>query len=162
MIEKQIQELIEGAVDDLDLEVVRVMIMGDRNKVLQIMLDRKDETALTIDDCSKASREISAILDVEDPLEGAYHLEVSSPGIDRPLTRLKDFKRFAGEKAKIELKTKIENRRRFSGDIKAVDGDKILIEVEGEILHVAFDDILKSKLIMSDALINAASKGKEK
>ncbi len=162
MVEKQIHDLIEGAIDDLGLEVVRIMIMGDRNKVLQIMLDRKDETAITIDDCSKASREISAILDVEDPLEGAYDLEVSSPGIDRPLTRLKDFARFAGHKAKIELKTKIDDRRRFSGDLKGIDGDKICIDVEGESLKLAFDDILKSKLIMSDALINAVNKGKEK
>ncbi len=162
MIEKQIHDLIETAMEDLGFEIVRVMIMGDRNKVLQIMLDRRDETTITIDDCSKASREVSAILDVEEPLDGAYHLEVSSPGIDRPLTRLKDFKRFAGHKAKIELKTKIDDRRRFSGDLKGIDGDKILIDVEGESLQIAFDDILKSKLIMSDTLLNAVSKGKEK
>ncbi len=162
MIEKQIQELIEAAMADLGFEVVRVMIMGDRNKVLQIMLDRQDESALTIDDCALASREISALLDVEDPLDGAYHLEVSSPGIDRPLTRLKDFSRFAGEQAKIELKTKIDDRRRFSGTLKGVEDDNVLIETEGEMLTIAFDDILKSKLIMNDALMNAASKGKKK
>lgn len=162
MVEKQIYDLIEAAMDDMGFEVVRVMIMGDRNKVLQIMLDRKDETAISIDDCAKASREISAILDVEDPLDDAYNLEVSSSGIDRPLTKPKHFERFSGHKVKIELKTKIDERRRFSGELQGIDGDNILIDVEGEILHIAFDDILKSKLVMTDALINAASKGKEK
>ncbi|MFV0431584.1 MAG: ribosome maturation factor RimP [Alphaproteobacteria bacterium] len=160
MIEQQIQALIEPSMEEIDLEVVRVMVMGDRNKVLQIMLDKTDGTAITIDECSKASKVISALLDVEDPLEEHYTLEVSSPGIDRPLTRLKDFERFLGHKAKIELKTKMDDRRRFSGELKGIKDNHILIEVENEMLSIAFEDILKSKLVITDALLQASSEGR--
>ncbi|MFV0321651.1 MAG: ribosome maturation factor RimP [Alphaproteobacteria bacterium] len=160
MIEQQIQALIEPALNESGIEVVRVMIMGDRNKVLQIMLDKADESPITIDECADASKVISALLDVEDPIDGHYTLEVSSPGIDRPLTRLKDFERFAGNKIKIELKTKIDDRRRFQGDLKDVQDNLILIEVENEILTIAFEDILKSKLVLTDALLQAVNEGK--
>lgn len=160
MIEQQIQALIEPALKESGIEVVRVMIMGDRNKVLQIMLDKADESPITIDECADASKIISALLDVEDPIDGHYTLEVSSPGIDRPLTRLKDFDRFVGNKAKIELKTKIDDRRRFQGELKGIENNLILIEVENEILTIAFEDILKSKLVLTDGLLQAVNEGK--
>ncbi len=159
MIEQHIQTLIEPAMEAEGFELVRVMIMGDRNKVLQVMLDNKDQTPITVDQCSVASKIISALLDVDDPLDGRYTLEVSSPGVDRPLTRLKDFERFSGLLAKIELKTKIDNRRRFQGYLKGIEDNNILIEVESEMLTIAFEDILKSKLVMTDELIQAISEG---
>lgn len=164
MIEEQIKNLIEPSIEQDGFEVVRVMIMGDRHKVLQIMLDRIDQKPITIEDCSKATKTISALLDVEDLVDGKYILEVSSPGVDRPLTRLKDFERFKGYKAKIELKIAISNRRRFQGEILEVNDHQIAIKVEDEELTFSFDDIYKSKLIMDDNLFmknNDKSKEKE-
>lgn len=154
MIEKTIQQMIAPSLEQEGLEVVRVMIMGDQAKILQIMLDRSDETPLSIDDCSHATSIISALLDVHDPFDDHYTLEVSSPGIDRPLTRLKDFERFKGHIIKLELNDAIDGRRRFQGLLKGLDGNNICLEVDEEDLQFNFNDIYKSKLIMCDDLFN--------
>lgn len=153
MIEKTIQQLIKPSLESEGYEIVRVMIMGDRTKILQIMLDRADEAPLSIDDCSHATSIISALLDVHDPFDGHYTLEVSSPGVDRPLTRLKDFERFKGNIIKLELNDAIEGRRRFQGLLKGIDGNNICLEVDEESLQFDFGDIYKSKLVMSDDLL---------
>ncbi len=153
MIEQTIQQMIAPSLESEGYEVVRIMIMGDKVKILQIMLDRSDNEPLSIDDCGHATSVISALLDVHDPIEGHYILEVSSPGVDRPLTRLKDFERFKGNIIKLELNDAIDGRRRFQGVLKGTDGNDICLEVDAELLKFNFDDIYKSKLVMNDDLL---------
>lgn len=137
-------------------DIVRVLFSGDRRPKLQIMVERRDGRAVNVDDCARASRLVSAILDVEDPLAGPYVLEVSSPGIDRPLTRLKDFERFAGFEARVELRMPLDGRRRFKGRILGVDDDRIRLAAEREEVELSFDDIQKAKLVLTDDLIAAS------
>ena len=141
-------------------EVVRVQLSGGRRPVLQVMAERTDGAPMTVDDCADISRTVSALLDVEDPIAGAYHLEVSSPGIDRPLTRLKDFERFAGHEARIETRALIDGRRRFKGVLRGVAGEVVRMETEdGAVTELPFAGILRAKLVLTDALI-AAGAGK--
>src|SRR5215510_3737027 len=145
---RQIEQMIEPSLAAMGYEVVRVQLSGGHRPTLQIMIERIDGREITVDDCADSSRAISALLDVEDPIPGAYQLEVSSPGIDRPLTRSKDFARFAGHVARIELKFPINGRRRFQGRLVGVKDERVLIETEtGEaVLPVA--DIAKAKLVL--------------
>jgi ribosome maturation factor RimP len=111
---------------------------------------------MDVEDCADISRAISAILDVHDPIPGTYTLEVTSPGIDRPLVRLNDYERFAGHLAKMEVEPEIDGRRRFKATIVALDGDDILIEQDGQEFRVPFSTIRKARLVLTDALIKAA------
>lgn len=155
-----IAESIQGTVSDLGFELIRVTYGGGRKPTLQIMAERPDGT-MTVDDCAKLSREISALLDVEDPLDGEYLLEVSSPGIDRPLTRPKDFMRWVGFDVKVELLEAMEGRRRFRGILKQADDDRIVLDVDDieDDVTVSYSDISKAKLILTDELIDAVQKG---
>lgn len=160
----QIRDLIEPAVEGLGFELVRVTYGGGRKPTLQIMAERPDGT-MSVDDCARLSREVSLILDVEDPLPGEYLLEVSSPGVDRPLTRPKDFERWVGFETKVELATQMDGRRRFKGRMTAFDGEEVRLETdEGEVV-LPYGDISKAKLILTDELLAAvqksASAGKE-
>jgi len=152
----KIRSMIEPAAEDLGFEIVRVTYGGGRRPTLQIMAERADGT-MTVDDCARLSRELSLVLDAEDPLPGEYVLEVSSPGIDRPLTRLKDFERWAGFDAKIELQMQQDGRRRFRGQIVSVDGGSIAMAVDGDMIHIVHSDVAKAKLILTDALIAAVT-----
>jgi len=136
-------------------EIVRVHLSGGQRPVLQVMAERADGAPMTVDDCADISRTVSALLDVEDPIQGAYSLEVSSPGIDRPLTRLKDFERYAGFEARVETRGPIDGRRRFRGVLKGVAGETVRLEVEGGLAELPFDGILRAKLVLTDALIAA-------
>lgn len=158
MLEQRIQSLIAPTVESLGFEVVRVMIMGTRTMRLQVMAERQDGSGISVDDCAVISRSISAVLDVEDPIDGAYHLEVSSPGLDRPLTRPKDFKRFAGFLAKVELHDPMNGQRRFQGLITGSDDEGVTLDVEGETIFLPFAEMKKSKLILTDELLAAAAK----
>lgn len=155
-----VTDIINETVAALGFELVRVSYGGGRKPTLQIMAERPDGT-MTVEDCAKLSREISAILDVEDPLDGEFLLEVSSPGIDRPLTRPKDFVRWVGFDAKVELEEATEGRRRFRGTIKAAADDTITLDVSDvkEPVVVSYADISKAKLILTDELIDAVQKG---
>ena len=153
----QIRELIEPAVEGLGFELVRVTYGGGRKPTLQIMAERPDGS-MSVDDCARLSREVSLILDVEDPLPGEYLLEVSSPGVDRPLTRPKDFERWVGFETKVELATQMDGRRRFKGRMTAFDGAEVRMETdEGEVV-LPFGDISKAKLILTDELLAAVQK----
>lgn len=152
----EIERLVAPALQAEGYDVVRVLLSGDRRVKLQIMLERKDGQAVTVEDCALASRLASAILDVDDPLSGAYVLEVSSPGVDRPLTRLKDFERFAGFEARVELHLPVAGRRRFRGRILGLDGDRVRLAVDEDEQRFAFADIAKAKLVLSDDLIAAS------
>ncbi len=151
----QVEALIAPMLEDMDYDIVRVRLGGDRRVVLQIMAERLDGAAMTVDDCADISRAVAAILDVEDPISGAYELEVSSPGLDRPLTRLADFDRFAGFEAKVETSMPRDGRRRFSGRLLGVEGEAVKLTVDGEEVVLPFEDIAKAKLVLTDELIAA-------
>ncbi|MDD4520090.1 MAG: ribosome maturation factor RimP [Alphaproteobacteria bacterium] len=155
-ITEQIEQIITPSLESMGYEVVRVLFHdAEGNRTLQIMVERLDEKPMQVDNCAEASGVVSALLDVEDPIEGRYHLEVSSAGIDRPLIKIKDFIRFTGYDVKIETKTLLNNRKRFKGKILKADektNQIVLEEATGEI-SLAFDDISKAKLILTDALL---------
>lgn len=154
----RVAEIVAPTLDAMGYELVRVQLGGNKNVTLQIMADRKDEAAMTVDDCAAISREVSALLDVEDPVQGAYSLEVSSPGIDRPLVTLRDFERFAGFDAKLETRTAIDGRNRFRGKLVGVDGGRIRLITDAGDVDLEFEDIRTAKLLLTDELIEAASR----
>jgi len=153
--------LVEPVAADLGYRLVRVNINGLNGKTVQILAERPDGT-MSVDDCETLSKSVSPVLDADDPVDGAYHLEVSSPGIDRPLVRKSDFERWTGYLAKIETSVPLEGRRRFRGIIDGVDGDFVEMGLsepldDGSIsVQIAFEAIGEAKLIMTDDLIRAA------
>lgn len=151
-----IERLIEPAIQAAGFEIVRVRFMGANAGTLQVMVERQDGRQVLVDDCAEISRQVSAILDVEDPVPGSYVLEVSSPGIDRPLVRLRDFERFAGYEARLETAEPIAGRRRFRGRLKGVRDDEVLIECDGAVHEVPFAGIRRAALELTDELIEAA------
>jgi ribosome maturation factor RimP len=156
---KTIAKLIEPEAKALGFDLVRVAMFGGKSDpTLQIMAERPDTRQLDLSDCENLSRRVSEVLDAADPIEEAYRLEVSSPGIDRPLTRLKDFIDWQGYEARIRLAEPLEGRKQFEATLSGVDGDTILIYAErvGEI-SIPFDQILSAKLILTDALIKATA-----
>jgi len=159
MSTRRIEAIIAPSIEAMGYEVVRVMLTGGRRPTLQIMAERPDGSGMNVDDCARISRSISAILDVEDPISGEYTLEVSSPGIDRPLTRLKDFRRYAGFEARIDLAEPIDGRKRFSGRLLGVDdADRVLVETEsGANDALPFEGIARAKLILTDELVAASA-----
>jgi ribosome maturation factor RimP len=155
---RQIERLIEPSLVAMGYEVVRVQLSGGQRPTLQIMVERSDGRDMTVEDCADVSRAVSALLDVEDPIPGAYQLEVSSPGIDRPLTRPKDFERFAGRLARIETRQPIAGRKRFQGRLVGRSGDEIVMALtDGGEVRLPMGDILKAKLVLTDELIAAAA-----
>jgi len=158
-----IAALIEPAATALGLDLVRVVMIGGKSDpTLQVMAERPDTRQLTIDDCADLSRAISEIFDPleeagRDPIDGAYRLEVSSPGIDRPLTRHKDFADWAGHEARIKFVAPVGTAKQVSGIVEGIDGDTIRITTpKGEQL-VEFANIASAKLLLTDALINATA-----
>ncbi|MBL8628110.1 MAG: ribosome maturation factor RimP [Rhodospirillaceae bacterium] len=146
----------------MGFEVVRVALMNNGGqRTVQVMADRADGTLISIDECEVISQALSAIFDVEDPIAGAYDLEVSSAGIDRPLTRRKDFENYAGFEAKIETKLAINGRRRFKGPVKELTetGD-VVVTVDDADVTLPFENIATAKLVLTNELIAATSKGK--
>lgn len=152
----EVEALIAPAVEALGYDIVRVMLTGGDRLRLQIMAERKSDDGMTVDDCAEISRAVAAILDVEDPIESAYALEVSSPGLDRPLTRLADFERFAGFEAKVELRQAVEGQRRFRGRLLGLRGEDILLAGEEGEIALPFADMQKAKLVITDDLIAAS------
>jgi ribosome maturation factor RimP len=150
----RIERIIAPTLDGMGYELVRVQISGGRqHSRLQVMAERIDQKGMTVDDCADISRAVSALLDVEDPIAGSYDLEVSSPGIDRPLTRPQDFARFAGHEAKVEMRRVIEGRRRFRGLLKGVEDGCAVLVMEGEAVKLPVEDIEKAKLLVSEGMI---------
>ncbi|MDY6407372.1 MAG: ribosome maturation factor RimP [Pseudomonadota bacterium] len=142
------------ALNDMGYDVVRVALNGTESKVLQIMAERMDRVDMTVDDCATLSRTISALLDVSDPFPFHYTLEVSSPGLDRPLLKAADYARFSGDEAKIKLNHEINGRKRFKCRLKGLTDDQnVLFDFEGHDMSVPFADIAKAKLILTDELI---------
>ncbi|NQW00746.1 MAG: ribosome maturation factor RimP [Rhodospirillales bacterium] len=155
----RIEDLISPTIEELGFEIVRVELLGEMNPCLQIMADRLDQTAMNVDDCAKISRAVSAIMDVEDPITNAYTLEVSSPGLDRPLVKLAHFERFKGNEIRLEKRGASDDQRRFRGQLLGVDGDYVKLLIKGEEIQIPFADILKAKMVVTDELIAAAKEG---
>ncbi|MGB3246152.1 MAG: ribosome maturation factor RimP [Sulfitobacter sp.] len=152
-IDRRMAEIITPVIEDLGFELVRVRLMSGKTTTLQIMADRP-EGGIEVDDLSVITQSIGAVLDVEDPILDEYTLEVSSPGIDRPLTRLKDFDMFEGYEAKIETDELIDGRRRFKGELAGVEGDEVLINVAEGTIGLKFDWLSDAKLVLTDELIS--------
>lgn len=153
--EATLSEIIEPALAQLGFELVRVQIQGKQRLRVQVMVERADQTAVTLDDCAHASTVISALLDAHDPIAGAYVLEVSSPGIDRPLVRLADFDRFRGRVARVEMSRAIHGRRRFTGCLLGNEGTDVRLDVAGDVVALPFADIAKARLVLTDELLAA-------
>jgi len=151
-IDRRMAEIITPVIEDMGYELVRVRLMSAKTTTLQIMAD-KPEGGIEVDGCAEISNAVSAVLDVEDPILDEYTLEVSSPGIDRPLTRLKDFAAFEGYEAKIETADLIDGRRRFKGELAGVEGDEVLINIEEGTIGLQFDWLSDAKLVLTDDLI---------
>ncbi len=163
-IDRRMTEIVTPIVEDMGFELVRVRLMGGNTKTLQIMAERPDG-GIEVDECAAISTAVSATLDVEDPLEDAYTLEVSSPGIDRPLTRLKDFETWEGYEAKLETVEMIDGRRRFKGALQGVEGDEVLIEIEVDgvptTIGLDFGWLSDAKLVLTDELIRDVLKARK-
>jgi len=150
-IVQKITQTIEPSLDAMGYAVVQIrMADGARRKTLTIMAERKDNQNMGFDDCTEISRTVSALLEVEDPITGAYDLEVCSPGLDRPLTKLTDFEKYKGSEVKLEtlIPMGLENRKRFRGKLKEIKGNTIFMDMpEGDTVEIAFTNIRTAKLI---------------
>ncbi len=157
----RLEEIVAPQIEFLGLALVRVKIFGGRRQVLQIMIERADGSDVTVDECASASRALSPLLDVYDPLSDAYQLEVSSPGIGRPLTRPADFERYAGFRVKVEMQEAVDGRRWFRGTLLGLsEAGDIRLNVEGAEIECLMDAIQGAKLVLTDELI-AAHQGRQ-
>ncbi len=159
-IDRRIAEIITPVIEDMGFEVVRVRLMTGKESILQIMVQRPDGQ-IEVDECARVSTAISATLDVEEPIVDVYTLEVSSPGIDRPLTRLKDFGQWEGFEAKIETDELIDGRRRFKGPLAGVEGDEVLITITEGTIGLKFEWLSDAKLVLTDELIRDVLRGRK-
>lgn len=155
--EKRILSLISPVADGLDMEIVRVRVMGGRQPLLQIMAEKAGGLPTDVEHCKRLSKAMSLVLDDVDPITERYTLEVSTPGIDRPLTRVGDFGRWIGQAAKLELIRPLDNRRRFQGVITREEDGKVTLQLDDETeLEAEIAELAKASLILTDQLIEAA------
>ncbi len=145
--------LIEPTAESLGFRIVRVRLSGQRRKRLQIMAERLSDGQMSVDDCGRLSRALSPVFDLEDPIQGEFDLEISSPGIDRPLMRVEDFERFIGHEAKLETAAITDGRRRFKGVIKSVEGDVIVLATDQGETRLHFAALSDARLVLTDRLI---------
>jgi len=160
ILEKKISTIVSPAIESLGYELVRLRLTDDEPSTLQVMADSISGT-FNVDDCAKISTDISTILDVEDPIDKEYTLEVSSPGIDRPLTRLKDFENWCGYQVKLETLELVDGQRRFKGNLLGVDNDSVVLELNGKKLKIDFYLLSDAKLILTDTLIKDVLKNRK-
>lgn len=165
-LDARVAAIVEPVIEDLGYRLVRTMISATNGCTLQIMAERPDGT-MTVEDCETISRAVSPALDVEDPINRAYHLEISSPGIDRPLVRAGDFERWAGHEVKIELAVMLDGRKRFRGTLLGVKDATALVRLadvrkgEQDTFELPLEDIGEAKLVLTDELITAALKAEK-
>jgi len=155
ILEERIARMIEPTLTDMGYGLVRVQLQG---KLLQIMIERLDHGFVNVDDCTRASRSASALLDVEDTFKEPYHLEVTSAGLDRPLMNMSDFERFKGSAIQMETKILIEGQKRFRGSLEDVVDDVIHLRIDGHVFSFPFSDVAKAKLVVTDAMIKKSLK----
>jgi ribosome maturation factor RimP len=157
----RVAAIIEPAMVDLGYRLVRVKVTAQNGCTVQVMAERPDGT-MTVEDCEECSKAISPLLDVDDPIQRAYHLEMSSPGIDRPLVRLEDFERWSGHVAKIEMEEAVDGRKRFRGVLLGLDGENARLirddvkAGEDATVHLPVADMAEARLVLTDALIDEA------
>ncbi|HXA68874.1 MAG TPA: ribosome maturation factor RimP [Stellaceae bacterium] len=152
----RIETLIAPSLEAMGYRLVRVAVTGGRSTpVLQVMAERMDERPMGVDDCTEVTHTVSALLDVADPIEHTYLLEVSSPGIDRPLVRREDYERFQGHEAKLELTAPIEGRRRFRGKLLGIEADRVRLNLGAEVVELPLARIQRAKLVLTDELLAA-------
>ena len=157
----EVAPLIEPTIRDLGFDLVQVRMMGGSRRTLQVMAEPADRArTMTVEDCAAISRAVSAVLDVADPIEGAYALEVSSPGSDRPLVRPDDFARFSGFEAKVECEPAVQGRKRFKGLLRGLEDDEVVIEEAGARVMIPFASVKKAKLTLSAELLAHAAGGR--
>jgi ribosome maturation factor RimP len=157
-LDARIADLVAPTIEGMGYELVRVQVSGKERPVVQIMADRQDEAPFRVEDCEAISHAIGAVLDVADPIKGEWTLEVSSPGIDRPLTRTKDFERFAGHVATVELDLPLNGRKRFRGILLGADAATVRLRLdEGGEIALSRADIRRAKLVLTDELIAATA-----
>ncbi len=153
-----VTKLIEPEVKALGFDLVRVAMTGGRSDpTLQVMAERADTRQLDLDDCQTISRRLSELLDAKDPIEGSYRLEVSSPGIDRPLTRRKDFSDWTGHEARLKFAEPLEGAKQVSGTIQGIEGELVSIMTTKGLRQVPYKSIASAKLLLTDSLINATA-----
>jgi ribosome maturation factor RimP len=152
----RIAQLIEPSLSAMGYRVIRVAITGGRRTTLQVMAERVDDRSITLDDCEQISHSVSALLDVADPISGTYMLEISSPGIDRPLVRAEDYDRFSGFEADIELAKQVEGRKRYRGRLLGTSEGAIRLLTKAGELRFPIEAIARAKLVLTDDLIAAA------
>jgi ribosome maturation factor RimP len=158
-LEAKVADIVIPTLSGLGYELVRVAILGRERPTVQVMADRSDGAEITLDDCEAISRAIGALLDVEDPIPGSWTLEVSSPGIDRPLTRTKDWIRFAGHRARVEMLMPLDGRKRFAGTVLGADDETARLRLDdGSEVALPHGDIRRAQLVLTDALINTTTK----
>lgn len=159
-LEEKLRRLVEAPLESMGYTLVQLRLTdGGKRRILQIMAERSADRGMSIDDCERISTHVSALLDVEDPVSGAYQLEVCSPGIDRPLVREDDFSRHQGFEAKVETALPIDGRKRFRGVIQGVENGEVLLDMPEGSVRIPFISIRNAKLAMTDALLAAALKG---
>ncbi len=159
-IDRRLAEIAQPVIEGMGYELVRVRLLTGKQDILQVMAE-KPEGGIEVDDLGEISTALSAVMDVEDPISGEYNLEVSSPGIDRPLTRLKDFDMWQGYEAKLETEELIDGRRRFKGELAGTDGDEVLINIEEGTVGLKFDWLTDAKLVLTDELIRDVLKSRK-
>jgi len=158
-LEARLAAIVTPTLEDMGYELVRVALIGRDRPTVQIMADRTDGEQMSVEDCETISRALGAVIDVADPLPGAWTLEISSAGIDRPLTRVKDWNRFAGHLARAETAEPINGRKRFSGVILGADDSAARLRLDdGTEVALPMDDIRRAKLVLTEALIAATTK----
>ncbi|MGB0907071.1 MAG: ribosome maturation factor RimP [Maricaulaceae bacterium] len=161
-LDARVLTVVEPIAADLGLRIVRLRVMSGKRSTLQIMAERISDGMMEVGDCEALSRAASSALEVEDPIRDAYILEVSSPGMERPLTQLADFETYAGYLARVELDRLVEGRKRFRGTLAGIDGENIDINLDGEddTAQIPFAWISEAKLLITDELIEAGQKAR--
>ncbi len=162
-LDARVLDIVDPIAQDLGLSIVRLRVMAGRRPVLQIMAERISDGKMSVSNCEDLSRAASSALEVEDPIRDAYILEVSSPGLERPLTALEDFTKYEGYLVRLELDRLVEGRKRFRGVLAGVEGEHIDIDLDGEkdTAQIPFAWIAEAKLLITDALIEKGQKVKE-
>lgn len=151
----RIAQAIEPSLEAMGYRLVRVVITSGRRPTLQVMAERRDDQPMSVEDCAQISHSVSAILDIADPIAGAYMLEISSPGIDRPLVRAEDYDRFSGFEARIELARPFEGRKRFRGRLLGTSAGNVRLATETGEVSLPLADVARAKLVLADELIAA-------
>ena len=155
-----LEPVFEPVIEKAGFRLVRLRIMGGASKTLQIMAERPDGS-MDVEGCTALSHALLDFIEAEDPIQGDYEIEVSSPGIDRPLTRLSDFTRWKGHEARIELNAPLDGRKRFRGCLDGLDGNDVVITSQGSRIQFPFRSVLEAKLVLTDKLIQADLKARK-